>query len=67
MCSWKHLFLELDVVGDCTVGRDSLIRVRSEEMRRWESLLEKGFLESNNNLREGNSRAPVKKGVSLGS
>lgn len=44
--------------------RDYLVRVRSEEVGRCESLLEKG-LESINNLREGNSRACVKKGVSL--
>lgn len=62
--SCKHLFLGLNVMGESTVKRDCLEGVLSAEVRRWEKPLEKDLLGSIHSLREGNGRAPVKKGVS---
>lgn len=50
-CPWKYPFF----------GLDRLERVHSEEVRRWENLLEKD-LGITHFLREGNGRAHVKKG-----
>ena len=63
-CPCKHLFLGLNVMGESTVKRDCLEGVLSAKVRRWEKPLEKDLLGSIHSLREGNGRAPVKKGVS---